>query len=114
MSCLNMPVARFQSLHVRVCAGSSSTFRKHGQVPRAGTMLHPHLLPLVDAVQLEEAHDERTQVGQGSLLVLHRRRDTRDKTVQAPTELLSLSLPLLVQQSRPHTGSLRSPPRVLT
>lgn len=113
MSCLNMQVARFRSLHVRVCAGSSFTFRKHGQVPHVGITLLPHRFPLVDAVQLEEAHDG--PVGRGSLLVLYRQRDTRDKTVQAPTEHLSpYYIPLLVQQNRPHNGSSRSPRRVST
>jgi len=112
MSCPNTQVAPFQSPHVHVCVGLSFTFRKHGQVPHVGTTLLLHLFPLVDAVPLEEAYDERA--GRGILLVLHPQRDTRDKTVQAPTELLSPYLPPLDPQNRPHNGSLRSPRRVST
>src|SRR6266702_1850388 len=119
MSCPNMQVARFQSPHVHVCADSYFSSRKPGRVPHVGITLHLHLCSPVDAVQLEEVHEERTQVGRGRLLVLHRQRtqparDTCDKIVQAPTVLLSLYPPLLVQQSKPHNVSLRSPPRVST
>ena len=138
---LNIQVARFQSLHVHMCVGSSFTFRRPGQVLHAGILG----IQAPQTVCHDNSRDEKCfrsgMVCQAFLIepslidwavwhactpkwvsstmtnlyfVLHHQRDTCDKIMQAPTDLLSLFLPLLVQHSKLHNVSLCSLQRVST